>query len=351
MSKMNPKAHFLLRTFGITKPIFAMPSTLTATVKQVAEACNAGALGVFPAGYLTADEIEKVIVSIRQLTDKPFALQIFPEQPVQYDDKTLQVLDKALSSVREHYGISPQRPLVPIDFEKQFEAILDLNVPVVGLMLGGLREPYMEALEAKGIKTFGVTSNLKDAKVLRASGVNAVLAHGWDGPGLVSHNETEANRAFVGAMTLIEECVRAIQVPVLAGGSMMSQGAVKVAKTLGAAGLVLTDALLAAEESALPKEWISALAYMTDGSSQVSNSIFGRNARVLWTGLCAEMQQAGLPSLPFPYQWLALEDIFRAAMQGDIIEDCPLEFGQMGYLLTADKTQDIIDRFCQWYEE
>ena len=47
----------------------------------------------------------------------------------------------------------------------------------------------MEELEANGISVFGIASNLRDAKVLVSSGVNAVVAAGWAEEGLLSHEE------------------------------------------------------------------------------------------------------------------------------------------------------------------
>lgn len=343
------KQEQLLSEFGIEKPIFAMPSTLTATPAQVAAASNAGALGVLPAGFMSPDEIDSAVAEIRSLTNKPFAVQIFPEGTCTFDEKQLTLLDRALEGVREGYGIKPVRPLKVRDFEGQFKTLLDLNVPVVGVSLGGLREVFMEEFEAKGIKTFGIASNLRDAKVLRASDVDAVVAQGWDASGLVSYCEVKPEDSEIGTMALIEECSRALTtIPVVAGGSLVSEASVKAAMALGAAGIALTDAMLAAEESAMHGDSIDMLRHTADSATRVSNIVFGRNARTLWNGLTAEIAEAGLPVLPFPAQWYAMEDIYRAALKAGEMEDCPLELGQLGYMLFGEKTEVIIEKFHGW---
>lgn len=120
-------------------------------------------------------------------------------------------------------GCTAARPISAPLFDNQFRKIVELKVPAVGLRLGGLREPYMEELEANGISVFGIASNLRDAKVLVSSGVNAVVAAGWAEEGLLSHEEIGKDQAEIDSLVLWSECARALRVPVLGAGSVTTQ--------------------------------------------------------------------------------------------------------------------------------
>ena len=166
--------------FDIEKPIFCRPSFCWQTPELIAQASNSGALGVLSAGLMTPEELAENVGRIRELTDKPFAVEIFPEQKTAFDEKKFELLNKALRPVREDLGLDDPEVPKGIDFEAQFKKILDLDVKILGVCLGGLREPYMEALEEKDVRIYGVSSNLKDSKVLKLSWLRAGELRAFD---------------------------------------------------------------------------------------------------------------------------------------------------------------------------
>ena len=97
------------------------------------------------------EEIERDVAKVRSLTDEPFAVLMFPQKESILDAEKLRLQDTALSPLREDLGCTAARPISAPLFDNQFRKIVELKVPAVGLRLGGLREPYMEELEANGI--------------------------------------------------------------------------------------------------------------------------------------------------------------------------------------------------------
>ncbi len=335
--------------FGIEKPIFCRPSFRWQTPELIAAACNSGALGVLSAGLMAPEEIEKNVARIRELTNKPFAVEIFPEKKAVLDRTKLSLLNQALRPVREDLGL--EDPVMPkgIDFEAQFKKILDLDIDILGVSLGGLREPYMEALEAKDVKIYGVSSNLKDAKVLVASGVKTILAQGWGAPGLRSFCEASAGASAIDSLTYFSELNRALKIPFVAEASLLSEDSVKAARQLGASGAVISDGLVNTPESSFPEAWRIKLSYFSDGASEVNSLAMGRPSRSLYTGILEALRDNELPVLDFPYQWYALKDIFEKAEETDSMDLAYIEFGQSAYQAKTGTVKNIVDLVNGWF--
>ena len=209
----------------------------------------------------------------------------------------------------------------------------------------------MEELEANGIPVFGIASNLRDAKVLVSSGVNAVVAAGWAEEGLLSHEEISKDQAEIDSLVLWSECARALRVPVLGAGSVTTRDQVRVIKALGLAGFMLSDALLLAKESPIPDSWRTKVMFLADSASEMTDTFMGRASRYLSNGFAQIFPEKGLPVLQFPYQYFALKDIFEKALEIGRIDLALLEVGQYVYLAESGTTADIINKFCGYWGE
>ena len=150
------KTQKFLDDFKVSKPVIGLPGLGWDTPEMAAAVSNAGGLGVLHIGFKTEEEIERDVAKVRSLTDEPFAVLMFPQKESILDAEKLRLQDTALSPLREDLGCTAARPISAPLFDNQFRKIVELKVPAVGLRLGGLREPYMEELEANGISVFGV---------------------------------------------------------------------------------------------------------------------------------------------------------------------------------------------------
>ncbi|MCD8339905.1 MAG: isochorismatase family protein [Burkholderiales bacterium] len=343
----------LCELFGIEMPIFVWPSLAIQSAELVAKASETGALGILAAGFMDEKQIEQAVKDIRALTNRPFAVQIFPPQTTKLNEKDFQFLSMGLAPVREDLGLTnPDVEVIKkgINFEGQWKVLLDLQVPIIGLCLGGLREPYMYTLKERGIKTFGGANNLLDAKGLTSSGVDALVAQSWGSSGLRSFNECPEAESRIDGLVLLQEMARAARIPVLADCVLFTKAAVRTAMELGSSGLVLRDQLSNAVESKLPATIKESLPYMTTQSSVVSQVPFGvgRPARVLNTAIYETLLENELPILDFPFQYLALKDIFQAALDEEMPELMCLEASQLLYLVPKGSVQSLVQNFYRW---
>jgi nitronate monooxygenase len=135
-------------------------------------------------GRSRGEEIRTLIHQIRELTDRPFAVNIFiPEEPVVETEKITQ-MDDQLRSYREELNFKE----VPFKFskyylEEQMEVLLDENVPVVSYTFGALPVKWVEKLKQNGTIVSGTATNVREAIQLEKDGVDYIVGQGSEAGG------------------------------------------------------------------------------------------------------------------------------------------------------------------------
>jgi nitronate monooxygenase len=228
------------------------PPSLTAAV------ANAGALGIIPCAWQSADTVRGLIREVRSLTDRPFGVNFFA--PPYLDEDALAV------AVEE-------RP-----------AVLSFHIGVVDV------DPLHEA----GIEVFATATSAEEARVLADAGVDVIVAQGAEAGG--------HRGSFLDGFPLVptQELVSSIDVglPVLAAGGIVDGDDVRAALDLGAAGVQVGTAFLFTSECERPREHLDALrTYETI----VTDAYTGRPMRAAQTPVLDAAIAAG-PPRPFPEQ-------------------------------------------------
>ena len=121
-------AHALLRRFGIGHPILLAPMAGSGGSPALAAAVsNAGGLGAWGGAYASPDEIAATIRGIRQLTSRPFNINLFAggyEPDRMIDPRPMLEI---VGAAHARLGLPPPAlPPVPSDpFVGQLAAVLD----------------------------------------------------------------------------------------------------------------------------------------------------------------------------------------------------------------------------------
>lgn len=286
--KASMRASDAAKRFGVEHLILNAPMPGAATPMMTAAVSEAGGLGVLAAQRLDPDEIESAGRAVAALTGRPFAvaLEVPPRKAPDiasamtlFDGLTPLLADLSLPTDPKHYGICED-----VDrearFKAQFEAALALKPSAMLSTCGGFRECYAEALEASGILNVGVATTLREAKVLRAAAVDAVVVQGAEAGGQRSNFEDPAS-AGVGAALLTSMAAQATGLPVVSAGGIASAELAAGLLAAGASGVMLGTALLSTEESAL-KEQARQAAQWAGASDTTTTRLFtGRLSRVL----------------------------------------------------------------------
>lgn len=308
MTKLRERIAQFTSRFGIELPIMNAPMFGVTTPEMVAAVSNAGGLGVLAADFLTAEEIGSAVDQVRQRTKRPFAVNL--RIPVKTDEKGMSSLTEALSDLRQELGCE-ERSLSP-DFEEQFEAVLQKDIPILRVCFGGLRELYADKLKEKGVLVIGAATTLREAKVQRSAGADAVVVQGAEagGPRLSFEDSDEV---LVGLMSLAEPAARATQLPVIASGGIASARQMAGALMLGASAVEVGTYLVRTKESAMQGIYEEALEFASETSPRFTRLISGRLTRAVPSGLIEALKASDISPISYPVQYECMRPVFQAA--------------------------------------
>ena len=342
----------LLDLFGGTLAVLNAPMAGVTTPAMAAAACEAGGLGVLAGDLLSPEELRREIQELRRLTDRPFAVNLRArdkEGKSQFFDapehrEKAQALQRALGDLALDLGLSEHYEAAELpDFEAQLAVLLECRVPVVCVSFGGLREAYADALKEAGVVVFGAATSLREAKVMRSAGVDALIMQGAEAGGPRLNFEKSDEASLVGRMSLIGPAARATGLPVIAAGGIMTGEQAAAALAAGAAGVMLGTALLRSDESAAHPAHKAQLAYVDDTGTVLTRVFSGRLTRVVENGFVEAMREAGLADAGYPNTWRAMAPILAAARAADRADLLELAAGQGAQLARTGSVRSIIE--------
>ncbi|WP_299087255.1 nitronate monooxygenase [uncultured Metabacillus sp.] len=336
----------LCKVLGITHPIIqaGMAGGAT-TVDLVVNVSEAGALGTLGAAYMKPEMIREAVKKIKDRTARPFAVNLFCTS-MKDDDKNFTEVQPVLNCFRNKLGIPEGEGTVKTadDFEEQFQAVIDENVPIISTAFGLLSEEKMEQVKRKGIKVVSMVTTVREAIMAEETGADVIVAQGSDAGG---HRSTfdiheHPNGANIGTFSLIPQVVDHVRVPVVAAGGIMDGRGMLAAFVLGAQGIQMGTQFLTSKESGIHHIYKQALSSSTEESTVLTKSFSGRPARGIQNEFITEFEKTGVPPLPFPSQNTLTADIRKAAAAQNNPNYMSLWSGQGTRLLKEDKPAEKI---------
>ena len=329
---MRPARTTLCERLGIELPIVQAPMAGGWTTPAlVAGVANAGGLGFLAAARITAAQLREQIDAVRAATDRPFGVNFLlaPPDPAPRDASTMQ---RALDEGRAKLGIPVGQPaaltLPPSQLQAQIDHVCDARIPIVSFAMGD-PSPFIDRLKRLDIFVIAMATTVDDARRLEAAGVDAIVAQGSDAGGHRSTLEPPGDEVpLVGTFSLVPQVVDAVKVPVIAAGGIMDGRGVLAALALGAQAAQLGTRFLLARESAAFPAYRKRLREAAETDTVVTRSLTGRPARALRNALVRAVERADTPPLPWPYQAVAADDLYRAAINADDADWAPLLAGQ-----------------------
>jgi nitronate monooxygenase len=299
---------------GIEHPLIQAPMAGGSTTPElVAAVSNAGGLGSLGAAYLKPEDIVKFGRRVRELTDRPYSINLFAPQPPPGDVDPSRML-AVLARHHQELGLPPpQPPTSPFPpFEEQVDAVVETGVRLFSFTMGIPPPAVLARLKARELVLMGTATNVREAKLLEAAGVDAIVAQGSEAGG---HRGTFAepfDAGMVGTMALVPQVVDAVRLPVVASGGIMDGRGIAAARLLGASGVQLGTAFLSCPESSASPAYKAALRAARDESTLITRALSGRPARGLPNALTQELGSSE-DILPFPLQHAATSPLRGAA--------------------------------------
>ena len=203
---------------GIEKPIVQAAMGWIARSQLSSAFSNAGGMGIIETSSGELDAVRKEILKMRDLTDKPFGVNV-AQAFVRDPDIVQFVIDQGIRFVTTSAG-NPQK--------------------------------YTAQLKEAGLTVFHVVPSLKAALGAIDAGVDGLIVEGGEGGGF-------KNPKDVASMVLIPQVCEAVDVPVVAAGGIMDGRSMAAAFALGAEGVLMGTRILSSAESPVHEGWKQAI--------------------------------------------------------------------------------------------
>jgi nitronate monooxygenase len=310
---------------GIEYPILQSGMGGIAGPELVAEVSRAGGLGILAGLSVPAGELRARIRRVRELTDRPFGVNLWlhselrpPTDPATIPDHTLRGVQAVLNGFRERLGIpaTMERPdPMPDLTEEAIDVILEERVPVFSAALGTPDVAIVRRCFERGIKIVAMVATVNDARAAASAGVDVVAAQGVEAGG---HRSTgakgpSAESAAIGTLALVPQIVDAVGVPVVAAGGIADGRGLAAALTLGAAGILLGTRFVATRESMAQDFYKKALLESEADATTITDAFSGLYARALRNTFARDYAASGAPVLPPLLQRNAAADVYAAS--------------------------------------
>lgn len=223
---------------GIRYPVFQGGMAWVADATLAAAVSNAGGLGIISGMNLQGEQLREEIKKCRELTDKPFGVNVML--------------------------MSPYTPEVA-------EVVVEEKVPVVTTGAGNPL-PYIKKWLDGGVKVIPVVASVSLAQMLAKRGVTAIIAEGGESGGHIG----EAN-----TMPLVPQVADAVNIPVIAAGGIADGRGMAAAFMLGAEGVQIGTRFLVATECNVHRVYKEKVLKANDTATVVNGRRIGHPARAL----------------------------------------------------------------------
>lgn len=190
---------------------------------------NAGGLGIIGSGSMYPDVLRENIINCKNATNQPFAVNI---------------------------------PLLYPNVEEHIKSIIELKVPIVFTSAGN-PNTWTKELKSKNIKVIHVVSSVKFALKAQSSGVDAVVAEGFEAGG---HNGIEETTS----LCLIPDIAKEINIPLIAAGGIVDGRSMLAAMILGADAVQMGTRFVASKESSAHKNFKNIVLKAKDGDTKLT---------------------------------------------------------------------------------
>ncbi len=301
---------------GIKYPIIQGGMTWIANAELAAAVSEAGGLGTISpnAGMRIEENVElnlvKQIRLARELTAKPFAVNIVVLMP---------------------------------EIAALIEVLIVKGVPVVTTSAGNPRL-YTTRLKDAGIKVLHVVSSVRQAQVAEDSGVDAVIAEGFEAGG---HNGLDE----LTTMVLVPQIADAVEIPVIAAGGIANGRGLAAALALGAEGVQMGTRFIATTECNAHPDFKRRIIESPDTGTMITGRALSptRTLRNKFAGKVSEMDRRGTTA----DELLAYIGMGRSRMgqlEGDV-ENGELYCGEAsGMVRNVASAGDIIKKIVEDYD-
>lgn len=241
---------------GVQYPIVQAPMGWIARSQLASAVSNAGGLGIIETSSGELTEVKDEIRKMRDLTDKPFGVNI-AQAFVRDPDIAQFVIDQGIRFVTTSAG-DPTK--------------------------------HTEHLKSAGLTVFHVVPTLKGALKAVEAGVDGLIVEGGEGGGF-------KNPQDVASMVLLPLVRSKIDVPIIAAGGMLDGATMAAAFALGAEGVQMGTRMVSSAESPVHDNWKQAVVNAAETDTVFLNRFAKPGLRALRTERTSRLEREEMVSM------------------------------------------------------
>ncbi len=238
---------------GIDYPIIQGGMAWVATAELASAVSNAGGFGIIGAGNAPGEWVRSQIRLTRELTDKPFGVNVLLISPTAQE-------------------------VVRVALEEKVRAV------TTG---AGMPGPFLAELKERGIVVMPVVASVALARRLERMGADALIAEGMESGGHIGE---------ITSFPLVPQVVDAVRVPVIAAGGIADGRGLVAALALGAQGVQMGTRFVCSQECIAHPEYKRKIVEAKDRSTVATGYRLGHPVRAIenrFTRHFAELEERG----------------------------------------------------------
>ncbi len=249
---------------GVRYPIVQTGMGWVSGARLTAATSAAGGFGILGAVTMSLPEMEAAITSVKSRTDKPFGVNLRPDQA---------------------------------DLDARIAILVRERIKLASFA-GPPSKDVVARLKGAGILTMPTVGARRHAEKMAAIGVDALIAQGGEGGG---------HTGDVPTSLLLPDVCDAVEIPVIGAGGFCDGRGLVAALAYGAAGIAMGTRFLLTQESTVPGGVKDIYVKTAVSGTVVTRHIDGAPQRVIRTPVIDGLERAG----PLRRFFRALGNAFR----------------------------------------
>ena len=239
---------------------------------------DAGGMGLIGAASAPAEVVREQIRKGKELTDKPFGVNVMLMNP---------------------------------NADEVAKVIVEEGIKVVTTGAGNPAK-YMQMWKEAGVIVIPVVASVGLARLMERSGADAIVAEGTEAGGHIGSSTT---------MTLLPQVVDAVNIPVIAAGGIADGRGFAASMILGAEGVQMGTRFIVATESIVHENYKQKVIKAKDIDSEVTGLSTGHPVRCIRNKMTKEylrMEKEGATLEEL--ELMTLGSLRKAVMDGDVVD-------------------------------
>lgn len=276
----------------VQAPMAGGPST----PKLAAAVSRAGGLGFIAAGYQTPHAVQEDLAAIRDLTDRPFGVNLFAPSGSPADHGIVAGYAERIEGEAQHQRVALGEPRFDDDRYEEKLTLLERERPaVVSFTFGCPTADVVESLRAVGVTVWVTVTDAREAGEAVAAGADGLVVQGIEAGGHRGSFVDGDEREDFGLLALLGLVRARVDVPLIGAGAIATGRAVAGVLAAGATAAAVGTAFMRCPEAGTSAPHRAALA--GPERTGLTRAFSGRLAR----GIVNRMQAEHTAAAPIAY--------------------------------------------------